>query len=169
MTRSVGISLQEKIANASLDDVVLFFLQISHADLEEPIRLVSDGADYICGGKRWSGIPFDVVILSDGENVPRGEITVQNVDRMIGESILNVSGEVRVTIEIRTSADFDLDTDPRQEIDTAVVHYRAPLLYLTGVSIDAMSVSGELRSWDFTQESYPAMSATQDRLPGLFI
>lgn len=169
MTRNIGLSLREKIAEAALADVVLFFVELTHANMEQPIRLVSDGVDYMCGGKLWTGIPFDITILSDGEQVPRGEITVQNVDRLIGESILDVVGEVRVTIEIRTSADFDLDTDPREEIETSIVHYRAPLLYLTGVTIDSMSVTGELRSWDFTQESYPAMSATKDRLPGLYI
>lgn len=170
MTReTVAFSLREALTSGNSDVVPLAFLTITHPSLSEAFYFVSDGVDFTRGGVTWTGIPFDITFLSDNERPPISELTIQNVDRVIGERIKAIGIEpCRVKLEILSSADFDETVEPRAEIGTAHVHVLADHLFLVNVHVDVLSITGTLKSWDYTQELYPAYSATKDRLPGLF-
>ncbi len=170
MTRStISASLREALVAQDSDVIVLAFLTVTHPELSGPLRFVSDGVDYVRGGETWTGLPFDIKILDDTDSPPKATIEIPNVDRIIGEAVLGMGNEpARIMIELLSSEDFDIEAEPRQEIGTAHVNYRAAGLFLVNVTVDVTKVSGTLKSWDYTQEVVPAISATRDILPGLF-
>lgn len=49
-----------------------------------------------------------------------------------------------------------------------LVEYSANHLRLANVSVDAMTITGDVISRDYSQDSFPARLATQDRYPGLY-
>lgn len=48
------------------------------------------------------------------------------------------------------------------------VIYVADKLFLTNVSVDAMTISGKIEGWNYTQRVWPQPRARQDIFPGLF-
>lgn len=59
-------------------------------------------------------------------------------------------------------------TAPYTSLGTPPIEYTANHLFLVNVSVNAMTVTGDVVSWDYTQDTWPARRATQDRYPGLF-
>ena len=143
-------------------------MTIGFCILTTPIRVVNDPKDHTYGGETYTGFMFDIEILSDTDQPPRAQVSVQNVDRQIGEALRQTTDPIRCTITICPGSEFDQTVDPRTEIGTAAVVYQATDLYLVDVEVDAMYVRGVLMLWDYSQEQWPSVMATQDRMPGLF-
>lgn len=150
------------------DDPPMVFITIEHDSLVAPIRCVYDVVDYVLDGDTYVGFPFDVVLVSDSEDAPRGRLSVQNVDRIIGEAVRELSSPPKVTIEIYPASDFDLTVRPRVPLGIPQLAYRAAFLYLRNVSVDVLTASGDLTSWEYANLPWPSKFATQALLPGLF-
>lgn len=169
MPRSISASFRRSVESRFQDDADLCFMTITHSLLVDPIRIVSDTKDYTYGGYNWTGLPFDIVILSDNESAPEAQFQVPNVDLAIGQAILAMAGEpARLTIMLMHSDDFDLTVNPRTAVGTPSVEYSASSLFLTNVKMDAIIVTGTIVGWSFTQKTWPSIRATQNLLPGLF-
>lgn len=168
MTRSISDALLAEMVQPQSGVLLLQFAEISHPSLALPIRVVSDVKDYVWGGETYSGVPFRLELLSDGERPPRGAITIQNVDRRIGEMARALATPPHLTITLLSSDDFDLTADPRTETGTATVEYQASHLRLKKIRADAIAVQAEIMSFDPSAEPWPQTRATKDRLPGLF-
>lgn len=166
--RSLPTTFRAAIEDPNNDDPPLVFLTLSHDDLVEPLRFVWDVVDYILNGRVYIGFPFEITLLSDQEEAPRGQLVVQNIDRKVGAVVQSLSNPVGVAIEIYSASDFDLTVRPRVAIGTPQRAYRADNLYLRNVSGDAMTVSGELTSWDYISQPWPSRYAVESLLPGLF-
>jgi len=148
----------------------LVFLRLYHDAIAEDIRVVSDPKDFILDGETFTGFVFLIELLTDTENMPTAQLAVQNADRRIGEAVLSARGAPRIDIDVIAGSEFDLTADPRTELSAgnSARVYSAKGLYLTEVEADALEVRGRLRSWDYTQETWPATRVTADRFPGLF-
>lgn len=168
MPRTLSASFRQAVESRYSDAVDLVFLTISHPTLAEAIRVVSDTVDYVYDGETWTGFPFDLQLLSDDDQPPQAKLEIQNVDTLIGRTVRALSLPPRLKIELLSSADFDLNADPRTALGTPSVEYTADALFLVDVTMDAMTVSGTIRGWDFLQRVWPGRRATQDRYPGLF-
>lgn len=149
-------------------DVLLLFLTISHPSLSDDIRIVVDRKDFMLGGKKYLAAPVEIDILTDDDRPPRGRITLQNVDRQIGEAVRRMTNSPQLRIQLLSSIDFDLTADPRTPIGTPAVEYEADYLRLRNVSVDPMQITAEIMSFDYSQEPWPEIRATKSRLPGLF-
>lgn len=151
-------------------DPLIAFVTLTHADWEAPLRFVSDadGIDYMLGSDRFKGFPFEIVMLTDGETAPRGRIAVQNVDRAIGEAIKAISSAPGVALKLYAALDFDSTVIPRVAFGTPQLILEATNLYFRQLSLDVLSASGVLTSWDYVSQPWPSKFATQALLPGLF-
>lgn len=167
-SRAIPLSVRREFEKQESGQVPLIFLTITHPAIEEQIRVVSDVKDYVFGGLTYTGFPFDIVLPSDNEGPPSATLSIQNVDRVIGDTLRRVSDPARLSIVIVSSADFDLTAEPRTEISTAPEIYRYDHGFLVDVDIDVMTVSGTIRGWDYRSELWPGLRATQDMCPGLF-
>jgi hypothetical protein len=169
MPRQITASLRREIERQETGEVVLAFLTITHRDLAETIRVVSDGVDYVWQGERYIGFPFDSQLLSDGDAPPKAQLVLENVDERIGQTLRRLRGPARLRMDAVAASWFDETVSPRVPLGAEpVADYTADHLFLTNVSGDALQLTGDIRSYDYVQETWPAVRATENRLPGLF-
>jgi Domain of unknown function (DUF1833) len=168
MPRSVPVSFRNAAEASFSGEVDLVFLTISHGDLSTPIRVVWDTKDFIYGGITFTGFPFDITLLTDEDSPPKAQLSIQNVDSRIGETVRGLTSAPRLKIELLSSTDFDLTVDPRTEIGSATAVYVADRLFLANVKVDIMIVQADIVGWDYVQRTWPGPRATQAIFPGLF-
>jgi Domain of unknown function (DUF1833) len=172
MPRNVTVSIRKELEAEFSGEADLVFLTIMHGSLSEPIRVVWDTKDYVYDGNTFTGFPFDIKILSDDENPPRAELQIQNIDSRIGETLRSLQLPPRLKIEFLSSLDFDTSVDPRVEwgggSPGATVVYSADHCLLVNVKVDFITVTGEIRGWDYLQRVWPGKRAIQSSFPGLF-
>ena len=166
--RNVPSGVIREIERSQSADPLLVFLEFTHDTLSTPIRVVSDPIDHVYGGNTFTGFLFRITLLSDDSNAPFAQLKIQNVDRSIGETLRKITVPAQLAITVIAASEFDQTVDPRTEIATAATVYTASNLYLVDVEVNAMEITGRLTLWDYSQETWPAKMATQDRLPGLF-
>lgn len=167
-SRDVPLSVRREFEKQESGHVPLIFLTITHPQVQDAIRVVSDIKDYVFGGLTYVGFPFDILLPSDSDGPPTATLSIQNVDRVIGDTLRQVSDPARMSIVIVSSADFDLAVDPRTEIGTAPEMFRYDHGFLVDVEVDVLQVTGTIRGWDYRSELWPGLRATQDMCPGLF-
>ena len=168
MPRAFSATFRANLEDPHNDDPPLVFLTFSHDDWGDDLRFVWDVKDYVLDGDTYIGFPFALELLSDSEEAPTGRLSIQNVDRMIGEAVRGLTTSPSLKIEIYPASDWDLTLDPRTPLGTPALQYRAEHLELGDVQVDAMAVQASLRSWDYVQEPWPSRRAVQPLLPALF-
>ena len=168
--RAIPVSVRELLEQSHSDDALLFFVTITHPELTGDIRLVIDGADYVIGGNTWHKSNFDLQLLNDSEGPPQATFRFPNVDRSATMMLRNVNGPARVIFDIYPASYFDLSADPRTVKNgvTLTSVYTAQELFLVNVAISSTEVSGNLKSWDYRQENWPDVLATETLLPGVW-
>lgn len=168
MSRSIDATVKQSLEAPESADALLAFLTVTHLLLPEPIRVVSDVMDYVVDGKTFLGMPFDFGILTDGEGPPMTELRMQNVDARIGRALLGLTDRAMVSLELRSSADFDLSQDPRTALPGGSVVYAFSGFDLIEVTGTVADISGRVMLRDYSQEPWPGLRCTQSRMPALF-
>ena len=170
MARVISASLRKELESPESAEAVLVFITISHPDFDDSIRVVSDSASYVWKGDTYIGFPFDIVLLSDDDKPPTASLTVQNVDRRIGMAIENITTPPRLRIDVLGASWFDQTVNPRVALDMPEpdADYTADMLFLNDVEVSAFEVKASIVSWNYVQEVWPGIRATQSRLPGLY-
>ena len=148
--------------------VLLAFVRIEHPNLSEPLCLVADAMDYQRGDQLWTGVLFQAELPTDKDGPPEASITVPNTDRRIGQVLRTLTDRAYVTLEVCSSADFDVTVDPRVPIGTVTPIYPPIRFELVDVQCSVGELSGRLMMRDFAQEPFPSIFATQSKVPGLF-
>ncbi len=168
MTRTIDADVKQALEAPDSVDALLAFLTITHPLLTDPIRVVSDVMDYVVDGETFVGLPFDFGILTDNDGPPMTELRVQNVDSRIGRALLGLNDRAKVALFIRSSADFDLSVDPREELPGGSTLYEFAQFELIDVTGTTADLSGRVMLRDYSQEPWPGQRCTQSRFPGLF-
>jgi hypothetical protein len=170
MPRNITDVFRSRVEDPHNPDPALIFVTLDHADLDDPIRVVSDSdkMNYVLGGDTYVGFPFKCSILSDGEDAPRGKLMLQNVDRSVGLAAKALTRAPSATLEIYLASDWDLTVVPRVPLGTPARAYRATGLFFRQISVDAVSASGSLESGNFATQPWPSIPASQGLLPCLF-
>jgi len=174
MTTQRTLSARDSADLDSLDNpnALLWFLVVQHPNVSPAIRVVSDVFQYVLDGETYEGIPFNAKTLTDTDQTPSTEITVQNIDRRIAEALNNdMDGERAIVSAFAiSSADFDLTVEPRvvKAGVTVAKVYSFQMFELADVRGDVMEITGRVTLVDFAQEPWPFVRATKDIFPGLF-
>ena len=166
--RTVPAGVRREIDREESAEQLLAFLTITHPFLSTPIRVVSDPVDFVLGGNTFDGFEFNIQILTDNDNSPFAQLSIQNVDRRIGEVLRGMDNPANLLLQVIAGSEFNLTVDPRTEIATAAVTYSADQLHLIGVDGDVLFITGRLMVRDYSKEIWPGVMATQDRFPGLY-
>jgi hypothetical protein len=164
MTPAQRRALERQVSSA----VLLAFVKIEHPNLATPLYLVADAMDYLRDGILWTGLLFKVTPPSDNDSAPQATITVPNTDRRIGLALRTLTERAMVTLDICTSDDFNLALDPREPLGPVTRLYPAVRYELVDVECSVAELSGTLMIRDFAQEPWPAIFATQSKVPGSF-
>lgn len=93
------------ILNQSTSDVAIVLLEITHPDIETPIRLNNSGQSVDSNGNIYIYFPFNIELPSDNETEPVARLSIANVDRQIGEAIDSISTPATVGMSIVSSVD----------------------------------------------------------------
>jgi hypothetical protein len=167
--RNVPASVMAGLQRPASPDALIWFMQIDHPSLKDPIRVVADVFDYLIDGVLWQKIVFEAQALSDGDGMPTAQLRMPNVDRVIGQALRNANMPARVRGFVYSTADFDLSVDPREPIGTPALIYQFSEMRLVDVQVTPAEITGRLRMHDYSVYPYPGTRATQDRFPGLFL
>lgn len=168
MQRDIPSGARRTVEDPASPHALLAFLTITHQNLSEPIHVVSDVFDYVLEGVTFVSAPFDAKPLTDTDAPPSTEIRVQNVDRRIGEALEVVTGRAQAALFVISSEDFDLSQVPRVPVRTPSMIYSFRYFDLVDVHADTIEFTGRLMLRDYSQEPWPGIFATQNRLPGLY-
>lgn len=166
--RIIPAATRTDLGRESGIDAILAFVLVEHPALTEPMRVVADTMDYLRDGHLWQGVLFGFTLPSDGAEAPACSLTIPNVDGRVGRALRQLTDGAQVTLEICSSADFDLTLDPREPLGAVSPVIPPTKWELVDVSCTKAELSGRLMIRDFSQEPFPNVFATQDRLPALF-
>lgn len=166
--RTLASSFRSALEARYNGDAIVIFATVTHGDLASPLYFNSDIVNYVYGGNTYIGAAFALTLVTDDEQTPQAKVAIHNVDQVIGSTIQGLATSPAIAIQIFAKSDFT-DDNPRVVIATPTVEYSAPILYLRNVSCDAMQLSADLYSMDISTEPWPAIRATKDRVPGLFV
>ena len=106
MPRIISPSFRRSLEEPRSADYPIVLLEITHPSLTQPIRVANDIVSYIFEGDTYIGFPFEFEIVGDTDQVPRGQLRIQNVDRRLSEAILELTSPPRVDLLIFASSDF---------------------------------------------------------------
>ena len=158
MSRTLSSAFLSALYGSRTTEAVLVLLTIDHDDLSTPIRLSSDEVDTTSNGDTYTAYPFKIQLPDDPENgVSRGRITVDNVNRLLVESVRSISTPPTVDIAVV------LSSDP----DTVEIEFTG--FEMTNITYDAYEVSGTIQIQSFSREPYPALAFLPNQFPGLFV
>lgn len=181
--RAISTTFRNAIEAVSSSEVALVFLTITHDDLDEPIRLVSEdenGVSYYNGeiinynldGYLYYGCPFSLALLTDDERPPRGQLSFVDPEREFGLAILSIVDSPRIRFDVFKLSDFVEGTydsnNARSPSGSSVAEYVADYLFLKNVSSDGMIVQADVASYDLVGEPWPKLRSTHNRMPALF-
>lgn len=137
------------------DEDFLILLDLTHASVE-PIYIVSDVVDVVSNGITYTGFPFEIVFPQEDDQIPRGRVRIQNVDKRIGHAIH----------KLRTPPYMKFQVVLRSDPDDVLLSYN--FLRLTNVSVDSVAIEGDIGITDFTSIPWPRTRAVKRVLPGLY-
>lgn len=161
MPRIVSSEMLQAMYSQETGEAIIVLLTIDHADLLQPLRVTSDGADTVSNGNTFTSFPFDFVVPNEPEDgrSPRTRVQISNVDRQIVEALRGIGAE-------NGPPTFDAMIVRASEPDQIEAQW--PQFTLREGIYDGMWVSGELSLDDILQVRYPADSYMPSLFPGLF-
>ena len=133
MSRNLSAITTQALLRQQTDQVFLLLVEIDHADLAVPIRLVNNYESIISDYETYEAAAFAFTppVEEDG-TIKNSRITFDNVDRAIVEAVRSISSPPTVEVSVVRAADAD------------TVEAGPWTFYLRAVNYDAHTVSGEL-------------------------
>jgi len=155
--RNVSDAFQGAVFRSQTDEVFIVLLTIDHENLAEPIRVTSDAVNTISNGDTFIPYPFAVQLPSEqNDSVPIAKLSIDNVHRLIGQTIREIDTPPEVTVQIVLHSDPDL------------VEAEWTGLIIEKVSYNALTVEADIVGPDILNEPFPGDKFTPDKFPGLF-
>lgn len=157
MSRTLSSATVAALLKQQTEQVFLILIEIDHADLASPIRLVNNNADVTSGGDDYTAAAFEFTppVEVDGSIKP-STIAFDAVDRSIIEAVRSISSAPTVTAEIiRADAPDTIEAGPW-------------VFYLRNVTYNMTGVSGELVPDNGLRNNFGTVSYKNTSFPGLF-
>jgi len=158
MSRSLSSTFKAAIFSQETAEVFLVLLELDHADLAAPLRVVNNYENITSNGEVYIGYPFSISIPDETEDaMPIVKLTIDNVDRSIVEAVRTCTSAPAIVVSVvLASAPDTIEAGPFD-------------LTLRAATYDALSVSGEIRADDILNEPWPGVIITPQNFPGLFL
>lgn len=158
MPRNYSTTWNRTTNAVSADEFPLVLLQIDHADLITPIRVVNDRTDVTSNGNLYQAYAFNITLPDDPETgIGKAKLTLDNVGKELVTWLeaANFSNPVTVTIsQILRSAPNNVEWSVTMD--------------LQNISVDQLTVSGELGFGSFLDVPGVAVVYNKQTAPGLF-
>lgn len=93
MARNYSSEYKSTLAEVSAPEAPLVLLEIDHAELDAPVRVVNDTQDVISNGNTYIAFPFACKMPDDFENqLPKATLAIDNVGKELMYWIETTSG-----------------------------------------------------------------------------
>jgi len=157
LSRNVSAVAQQAVFAQETGEVFLILLEILHADLPAPIRVVNNSVSIVSGGDTYLPFPFEIDLPSDTDDViTTARLTISNVDRQIVSAVRSITTSPIATITIVLASSPDtVEVGPYE-------------FTLSDVTYDADKVTGTLTFDDALDLRIPADRFRPSLFPGLF-
>jgi len=84
--RNYSSAARENLLATSANEPFLILLEITHADLEIPVRVVNDVQAITSNASEFIGCPFDITLPDDvSGQMPQASLTIDNIGRDLTE------------------------------------------------------------------------------------
>ena len=151
-------STNKKINSVSNDEMPLLLLEIEHADLATPARIVHDNLDITFESNTYTAIPFRASLPDDvPQKLPRARLAVDNIGKELVSWLELSDGGQGATcrmIQIMRS-------------DPATIEWEITM-DLSNLSITMLEVMGELSFDDLLNKPGVCVQYRPSVAPGLF-
>jgi hypothetical protein len=154
--RALPAATKQLLEKVESDHEIVVLIELRHPQIGEPIRLANSLVAITSKGEEYIAFPFTLDFPDIPGSSSKGRITVQNVDRRIGLFLQSLRSPPMIEIMVVASNDWD----------TWLLHVRK--LWLRNIRGDAITVSADIDTWDFSTEPWPSKRVTQSRFPAVF-
>lgn len=137
-------------------DVDCILLDIEHPDLDQPIRVTSDGADIVSNGATYLRYPFKIELPGDTPDAPLAKLTIANVDRSIGAAIDQITTPPSVTITLVLASNPDMPQFQWEGFE------------MRNIKRTALDVQADLVLPDLDREPYPNIRVREGNFSNLY-
>jgi hypothetical protein len=153
----MSLTAREAMYSQETGEVFLELLEISHADLSSPIRVVNNTVDITHNSNTYSAFPFKIQPPGEKQSeITRASLTIDAVDRTVIQAIRSISTPATVTYKvILASAPDTVEAGPF-------------VFSLKNTQYTAYQVSGELVYEDRLFMRVPYLKFSPRLFPGLF-
>jgi Domain of unknown function (DUF1833) len=146
-----------QVSRSAQEEQMLLLMTFTHPNLAEPIRVANDTVDQTINGLVYFGWPLEFQFPSASEIGSKGTLTIQNVDRRIGDTIRDLKGKIA----------FSFFIVYKSEPSNIVVSQDG--YYLANAEVRASYVRAEIVGRGNVAVGWPSGRATPARTPGLHI
>lgn len=158
MSRTYSLTARRQLHTTSADDPPLVLLEITHANLTTPVRVVGDSQDLTHLGNVFVAMGFRVRLPDESQGAqPRAELAVDNIGRELMQWIEQSAGgrnaRVRLMQVLRSHPD-----NVEWEIS----------MYLNNIKATQAEVSGELGFPRLLDVPAVQLRADPQTMPGIF-
>lgn len=156
--RNFSAAARENLLATSADEPFLVLLEITHADLAVPVRVVNDTQNMTSNGIEYIGCPFNVTLPDDvAGQMPQAQLEVDNIGRDLTQWLEYSRGgqgaRCRIMQVMRSdpnAIEFDMTLD------------------LTNMKITNETVSGSLGFENMLNRTGTIPTFTPQNAPGLW-
>lgn len=157
MSRILSTNFKSNAFHQESEAVYLVLLEIDHASLDEPIRVVNNYENITSNGALYSAFPFSINLPDDTDDkMPDVTLAIDNIDRTVVDAIRTLTGPPTIKISvIVANAPDTIEAGPYE-------------MTLRDSSYDSMVVSGTLAIEDMLNEPYPIDTISPALFPNMF-
>lgn len=158
MSRQYSSQFKSTLAKVSAEEAPLVLLEINHASLTTPVRVVNDMQDLTSNGNLFIACPFRYVLPDDFENqLPKARLAVDNVGRDLMYWIETSAGGNGSTVKMMQVMRSRPDT-----IEWSIT------MNLYNVQVTMKEVSAELGFENLFAKPAVLLQYRPDNSPGIF-
>lgn len=100
MAQAYSSEYRSTLSQLGAPEAPFILMEINHAELASPIRVVNDNQSITSNGNLYVGYPFNFVMPSDYENqLPKAKISIDNVGRELMQWIETSNGAGGATVK----------------------------------------------------------------------
>lgn len=157
MTSVLSAAARLSAFASETDKVWLMILTIEHPEIDPPIRVVANTEDIVSRGHTYVAYPFELELPADtAEEVPEVQLSFDNIDRVLTDTIRTMRDAATVTIEVVLA-------------DTPDVVEAGPFfMTMKDVDYNAAVIAVTLGFEDILNEPFPKDTFTPATHPGIF-
>ena len=157
MSRPLSATAQLAAYSQETSEVFLILLEIDHADLAVPIRVVNNSVDIVSNLETYTAYPFQINPPAEREGkVTNAQLTIDNVTQELTIAFRSLTSPPPITMSVILA-------------DSPDVVELGPLEFIVReITYNSQTIQAELVYEDRLDIEVPGLSYTPQYFPGLF-